>query len=198
MENTVEIWKDIEGYEGLFQISSKGRVRSLDRLDSKGRSLKGKIRKQSQDNGYCRIVLCDNGKIERYLVHRLVAQAFIPNPNNYPVVNHKDENPSNNCAENLEWCTLTYNANYGTVNSRRSENHKGSLNPMFGKCGKKHHRSKIVYQYDLNGNLIKEWDCAMEIKRELGFNNSFVSACANGRCETAYGFIWKYKEKAVS
>ena len=108
----MEEWRDIKGYEGRYQISSEGRVRSLDRIGKNGYSYKGKILKpRPTKRGYIKANL--SGKI--YAVHRLVAQAFIPNPNNYPVVNHKDENPSNNCIENLEWCDVKYNINYGTA-----------------------------------------------------------------------------------
>ena len=103
-----EIWKDIQGYEGIYQVSSHGRVRS-----------KHKIMKPQNDNGYMRILLRKNGKVKRYSVHRLVAIAFIDNPYNLPVVNHKDENKGNNYVENLEWCTHKYNTNYGNCINKR-------------------------------------------------------------------------------
>lgn len=113
----MEEWKDIKGYEGLYQISNKGRVKSL----GNNKSRKEKIRDGKIDNnGYKRIGLCKNGKEKKYKIHRLVAQAFLPNPDNLPVVNHKDENKLNNNVENLEWCTQEYNCNYGSRNEKIS------------------------------------------------------------------------------
>ena len=99
-----EIWKDINGFEGKYQVSNLGNVRSFCRGDHLLRLNGGKK--------YIQVILCNNGKIYGRLVHRLVAEAFIPNPNNLPCVNHKDENPKNNCADNLEWCTYKYNNEY--------------------------------------------------------------------------------------
>lgn len=113
--NNEEIWKDIIGYEGLYQVSSLGRVRSLDKYDSMNRFYEGRILKLFADRlGYLSVVLYSNSKRKHYLVHRLVAEAFIHNPDNLPQVNHKDENPSNDNVENLEWCDGKYNVNYGT------------------------------------------------------------------------------------
>ena len=114
----MEVWKDIKGYEGIYQISSCGRVRSL-------HYKKNKILKLTQDKyGYYQINLCKNNKVKNLKVHRLVAEAFIDNPNNYPEVNHKDENKTNNKIDNLEWCTHYYNNNYGTRNNRVTEKQK--------------------------------------------------------------------------
>ena len=105
----MEIWKDIKGYEGLYQISNKGRVKSLNYR----RTGKEKILISSDDGkGYLCVKLCKNNKIKNHKIHRLVAQAFLPNPDNLPEVNHQDTNTSNNCVENLEWCTHAYNMHY--------------------------------------------------------------------------------------
>lgn len=113
-----QIWKDIPGYEGKYQVSNTGRVRSL----NYGRTGKIKVLKQgTKDNGYKVVVIYKNGKRKKYLVHRLVAQAFIPNPNNYPIINHKDENKTNNAVWNLEWCTYEYNVNYGNCKQKIKE-----------------------------------------------------------------------------
>ena len=110
-----EEWRPIEGYEGLYEVSSYGRVRSLDRYDSNNHFRKGKVLSPVKNkDGYLQVNLCCNGKYKMFLVHRLAAQAFIPNPDNLPEINHKDENPGNNNVDNLEWCTRKYNINYGS------------------------------------------------------------------------------------
>ena len=118
-----EIWRPIKGYENLYEISSRGRIKSVDRY-VKGRYgnlrfQKGGIRKTTcNSRGYPAIALCKDGKYKMFNIHRLVAKAFIPNPDNLPEINHKDENKENNCVDNLEWCTRKYNMNYGTTQYR--------------------------------------------------------------------------------
>lgn len=117
-----QIWKDIEGYEGKYQVSNTGKVRSLNYRHTG----KTKVMRQYTDkDGYKNITLRTNGKRKVYFIHRLVAQAFLPNPNNYPIINHKDENKTNNAVWNLEWCTYKYNTNYGNCRKKMSEAHKG-------------------------------------------------------------------------
>ena len=124
----MEEWRDIKGYEGAYQVSSYGRIRSLDRIVERktgNYKHKGRILKQNDDtHGYLKVNLTKHDKKKTFKVHRLVAQAFIPNPNNYTVINHKDENKTNNKVENLEWCTSKYNNNYGTIQKRHSETKK--------------------------------------------------------------------------
>lgn len=175
-----EIWKDIEGYEGLYQISNLGRVRSLDRIinfkNGRSRLFKGKIFNLSKDtNGYLYAPLCKNGKYKNKSVHRLVAQAFLPNPNNLPYVNHKDENKTNNCIENLEWCTPKYNTNYGTSIKRRIIK-----------------QSKQVVMLDLKGNIITTYPSIAEINKQLNYKKSAICECCNQKRKTAYGYNWKY------
>lgn len=134
----MEEWKDIKGYEGKYQVSSCGRVKSL----SNNKTRKERILKPNIDNkGYKTVCLCMNGNVKRFLIHRLVAIAFIPNPNNCPIINHMDENSKNNHVSNLEWCTYKYNNNYGTKPKRMSEIMKvkmaGENNPMYGRTGDK-------------------------------------------------------------
>ena len=169
-----EIWKDIKGFEGLYQVSNLGRVKSLRRnIISKNRIARG----------YERVVLCINNSPKNYSVHRLVATAFIPNPDNLPQVNHKDENRTNNCVDNLEWCDGKYNINYGTGTRRRQ------LSNTNGKC------SKPVLQYSLDGTFIKEWKSTMDVQRNLGFAHAHISECCRGKYTYAYGYIWKYKNE---
>jgi hypothetical protein len=110
-----EVWVDIKDYEGQYQVSNTGYVKSVKR---------NRILKATNVDGYLQISLSDHGHIKKCLIHRLVAEAFIPNCNNLPYVNHRDENTMNNSVENLEWCTLLYNSNYGSRNSRISESHR--------------------------------------------------------------------------
>ena len=109
-----EIWKDIKGYECIYQVSNLGNVKSLDRLSTNGRRLKGKLLAKTNSKGYIKVTLTNKNKSDNRDIHRLVAQAFIPNPENKPQVNHIDEDKTNNTVDNLEWCTAKENINHGT------------------------------------------------------------------------------------
>ena len=164
-----EYWKPVVEYEGLYEVSNWGRVKSL-------KFGKERILKQGKYKyGYLYVVLSKNGILKAFKVHRLVAEAFIDNPDNLPCVNHKDENKLNNNVDNLEWCTHEYNINYGT----RTE-----------KCSKK--LSKTVLQFTLDGQFVKEWPSAIECERN-GYDNTSISKCCRGKLKTHKGFIWKYK-----
>lgn len=170
-----EIWKDIEGYERMYQVSNMGNVRSLNYNQTK----EIKVLKPSNNRGYKLVVLSKNGKTKTYSVHKLVATHFIPNPNSLPIINHIDEDKTNNCVSNLEWCTQQYNINYGNRNK---------------KVG--HKLSKPIIQLTPNNEIVKKWDGLTVIKQELGFNEGNISMCANGKRKTAYGYIWKYEGAA--
>lgn len=119
-----EEWRDIEGYLGLYQVSNKGRVKSL----NYNRTGKEQILKNIlEPTGYYRVNLAKEGKWKHFTVHRLVCNAFIPNPNNLPCINHKDENKQNNSLQNLEWCTVKYNINYGTARLRQAQKNKKNV-----------------------------------------------------------------------
>ena len=172
-----EIWKDKKDYEGYYQISNLGRGKSLNyNHTGKEKILKPLVSSQ----GYLQFNFYKNKKCIKYLVHRLVAEAFLDNPDNLPCVNHKDENPLNNVVSNLEWCTYSYNNSYGTRLERVRDK---QIN------GKK---SKPVLQYDLEGNLIKEWLSAAECGRN-GFHQAHIIDCCKGKYKQHKGFIWKYK-----
>lgn len=178
-----EVWLDVKNYEGLYQVSNKGNVRSMDRIVASGKGFrlhKGiLLRKYKTNFGYYRLSISVNQKQKTFLVHRLVAEAFIPNPENLPEVNHKDENKLNNEPYNLEWCTSHYNINYGTATHRRKETLK------FTSCCKK------VIQLDFDGNVIKIWRSASEAGRN-GFNTVGVARCARGERSKYKNFKWKY------
>ena len=116
---TEEIWRPVVGYEGLYEVSSYGRVRSLDKYDSRNRFRKGRILTlYTEIGGYLRAHLSSNGKAKHHSVHRLVAEAFIPNPDNLPEINHRDEDKTNNRVDNLEFCDRKYNINFGSRTDR--------------------------------------------------------------------------------
>lgn len=158
----MEIWKDIKGYEGLYQVSTSGQIKSMKRQGANGN-----IRKNAKGgHGYLQIMLSKNGSTKTFLVHRLVAETFIPNPNGHPEVNHKDQDKHNNDVSNLEWCTSQYNMDYSN--------------------------SKQVIQYDKQGNIVNVWKSTKEIERVLGIRNSYISGCCNGRTKTSCGYVWRY------
>lgn len=190
-----EVWKDIEGYEGLYQVSNLGNVKSLDTVinckGAKGISYhlrKGRILKKAiNTKGYYYVNLSKNSKVKNTSIHKIVAKTFINNPNNYICVNHKDGDKLNNCVENLEWCTYSHN--------NKEAYKQGLKKPTWkNKTNKYHPLSKIVYQYDMEGNFIKEWDNASEIKRQLGYCSENIRSCCKGKRKKAHNFIWKYKE----
>ena len=177
----MEQWKDIKGFEDFYQISSRGRIRSKDRIVRANRNatrlMKGKIIKPVIcKNGYYEIHLKVNGKRTVKMLHRAVAEAFIDNPNDLPEVNHKDENPANNHASNLEWCTSKYNANYGTRNQRMV----------------KDKYLKPVIMIGENGEEIKRFKSLGEATRETGADISSIIRVCKGKQQTCVGYKWKY------
>ena len=197
MKHRIEVWRDVPGYEGKYQVSNTGQVRSLNYMHTG----KTKILKQdTSKRGYKRVILSKNGKVKAYSVHRLVAIAFIPNPNNWPQVNHKDENPANNFYKNLEWCTPKYNMNYGTRNERAGESMKGhevteatKKKISEAKKSKNNPNSKVVLMFSKNDEFIQRFDCVADANEFLGKprNNSNIYLCTIGINKTAYGYKWK-------
>ena len=169
---TKEIWRDIEGYEGLYQVSDQGRVKSLER---KGRRKERVLKPGLDKDGYLFVNLWAGGKQKNHKVHRLVCQAFHENPGNKPQVNHINEIKTDNRASNLEWCTYAENNNHGTRNERVAKA-----------------QSRPVAQYAQDGELIKIWPSTREAERQTGFRHGYIGQSANGKRKQAYGFIWRY------
>lgn len=185
--NNIEIWKDIPGYEGYYQVSTFGRVKSVNRTTENHRKTpkdtkwyrffpEKQITPELTHTGYLRIKLTKLGKRNKFYVHRLVAAAFIENPMNLPYVNHIDENKINNNVTNLEWCDHDYNMHYGTLQKRKAESHK-----------------KKIVQYSKLGEYIKTWDSATDAAKALGFVQQRICyACMYDKVYKNY--IWRYKE----
>lgn len=178
-----EQWKPIKGHEGAYEVSNLGRVRSLDRYRKAAygkiafiRGVEVAIRKNNTSD-YMVVRLSDSGRQVHALVHRLVAQAFIPNPHNLPQVNHKDEDKSNNRADNLEWCDQYYNNHYGTAIERSAVT-----------------RGRKVVQCDLDGNEIARYNSAREAARAIGKSQAAISRACTGEYKSAYGFLWRYED----
>jgi hypothetical protein len=177
-----EIWKDIEGYEGLYQVSNLGRVRSLDRLvtykNGCNRMFKGCVKRlYKKENGYLSVNMSKDGIDKTYYVHRLVASTFLPNLYGLPQVNHKDENKENNCVENLEWCTSIYNSTYNNIAYKKADVLR-----------------KKVSQYLPDGTWIATYASEMEAARQTGSAISHISAVCRGENSFAYGYLWKFIE----
>lgn len=163
-----EKWKDVKNYEGLYQISNLGEIKSY----YKGCKV---LKINITACGYCYITLYKNKKPKRFPIHRLVAQAFIKNPNNYLFINHKDENKLNNNVNNLEWCSHKYNCNYG------SRNYRCAL-----------HNWKRVQRYNRQNELIGEFPSLKEAEKITGVKYQLISRVCRGKRKTAGGSIWKY------
>lgn len=190
----MEQWKPIKGYEGLYQVSNEGRVRSLDRIVAvlkngkfSEKKIKGKTLKLWVAQDYLHVTLCKDGKVKAPFVHKLVASAFVNNPKGYKIVNHKDENKLNNRSDNLEWCTTVYNRNYGTGEQRRliaflasSELHN-----------KKH--TSVISTNKKNGQVTK-YNSICDVAKD-GFIATCVVNCCKGRRKSHKGCTWRYENE---
>lgn len=167
-----EVWRPVKGFEGFYEVSNCGRVKNL----KTGFIFKG----ETDWKGYRRVTL----KKKHYKIHRLVAEAFIPNPYNLPCINHKDCNPSNNCVDNLEWCDYQYNNRYGD-----------RLDKVYN--ANPHNR---IRQYDLNGKPIRTFKDMRSVvsfyKKDMVWANN-IGLCCRGKRKTAYGFKWKYLKPVI-
>lgn len=187
-----EVWKDIPGYEGLYKVSNLGRVKHLPTQQSPGT---GKYARQERictphlmNMGYWVVDLYKNNRRKTMLVHRLVALAFIPNPNNFSCINHLDSNRANPNVENLEWCTASHNAKHSYDTNNRREK-------MNWKHGKDNEKSKAVLMLDKeSGKILRRFDSIMDVERELNIKNCNICSCLKGRHKTAGGYKWIYAE----
>jgi hypothetical protein len=213
-----EIWKDIEDYEGLYEVSNIGRVRSLDRIvtycDGRTTLHKGVILKHVITRGYYYVHLNKNGVMKNYRISRLVAIAFIPNIDNLPEVNHKDENTFNDEYSNLEWCTRQYNCNYGNHNSNLSKSLTGKFigdnHPMYGKKqsekSKDIMRNKALERYKIKSNHArakkiictttnKVFGCIEDASRYYNVNRTGISECCRGVRKVSHNLSWMYYDE---
>lgn len=184
-----EIWKDIQGYESLYQVSNLGNVRSLRYCNKNEIKV---LRQYELDNKakkrYLAISLSKNNVNTKKLVHRLVAETFIPNPNNYPQVNHIDGNKKNNKVTNLEWCTQKHNIQEAwRLGLITRDGIHGFVNNL------PDNRRKIK-QYDKDGKLVKVWSSMSDVQKELGYSVSSICQCCKGKIKSAFGYIWIYEK----
>ena len=198
--NESEEWSSIEGYEGLYEVSNLGRVRSLDRYGNTGygiRLYKGKILGPgSTKNGYLQVLLCKDEKKTMFRVHRLVARTFPEICGEYRKgleIDHRNCVRDDNRAENLHWVTRKGNCNNPLTKQHQSDAQKGYKCYLYGKFGKQHHSSKPILQFDLKGNFIAEFEGLSDAERKLSINQGNISSALNGRIKTAGGFKWKFK-----
>lgn len=191
MEN--EIWKDVVGYEGLYQVSNIGRVKSIrKRKPTKANQSDRKCVIMQPYSGaarYLGVTLRKDGKGKTHTVHRLVARAFLPNPFGFPCVNHKDEDCFNNHVDNLEWCTQEYNANHGNAILKRSISNSKHA-PYYGKTVCAYTKdNEFVGSYPSIGEAADALDLKATTARAIRY---YVNRCCLGMQETAYGFKWRY------
>lgn len=181
-----EIWKDIKGYKGLYQISNLGNVKSLKREKLK----KDKIIKPYNTKGYLRIGLLKNKVRKGHFIHRLIAQEFIPNPENKPFINHINGITNDNNIKNLEWCTHQENVDHAWRTGLMKP-------PNKGKFGINSSRHTEVLQFDLSGNFVSEYGSVAEAGRKINLCPSVIFNVCSGIKKTAGGYYWKYKKDIV-
>lgn len=192
-----EKWHPICGYSDLYEISTMGRVKSLPKsfVRSNGRPCHFKervLKPYSNKDGYLVVNLTKDGSSKGMLVHRLVADAFLPNKRNFPEVNHKDENKKNNAVNNLEWCTRDYNCNYGNRNKKISQsNHKSSRTKKHLQDLAEQHRTPVLQLLKDNRTIVKKWNSTVEAE-DGGFDSSHISACCRGKRKSHKGYCWAY------
>ena len=195
-----EIWKDITGYEGYYMVSNLGNVKSLNYNHT---GTEGILKAKKTSKGYLKVHLYKDGKAKDYFVHRLVATAFCENQMGYNEVNHKDENKANNCADNLEWCSRSYNCSY---NDKAKKAGKKIAEKLRGRKHSEEHNKKVaekltnhpktskpIIGIDKRTGLIVEFASVHEAERETGIPHSNIIKCCKGKMNSVGGFYWMYK-----
>jgi hypothetical protein len=190
----MEIWKDIKGYKGYYQVSNLGQIKSLERIvrtkDNKMVFFPETILKPNKINsGYCQVQLSKDCR-SSFLVHRLVAQAFLSNPHRYQNVNHKDGNKANNCVDNLEYCTQKYNL-WHSVNILGNDLKNNNKDKVWGN----NYNSVAVYQYTLDGLFVCGYSSTTEAQAKTGIHRDGIYKVIKGKRVNAGGFIWSYEKK---
>ena len=185
----MEEWKTIDGFEN-YEVNNKGVVRSKDRIVKRNgvdTRISGKTLKTNCVKGYARVTIYNGNRKahKQFFVHRLVAMMFIPNPDNLPYINHKDENKLNNDYRNLEWCTAKYNSNYGTSIHRRVAHQ--DWQSIADK------QSIAVVMKDLDGKVVKRYKSLSSAKID-NHNVAGISRCCKGKLKTYHGYIWEYED----
>jgi hypothetical protein len=171
---TNEIWKDVKGYEGLYQVSNLGRIKSFKKWKMVRCPDEYILNPQPNNRGYYMVTLYKGKERHKFLTHRLVAEAFLPNPNGYACVNHKDENKGNNCVDNLEWCTHLYNNNYGTAKLRKMLT-----------------VSYPVEQHLPTGDLVAIYMSVAFAEMFTGVPRHRITDCIRGATSSAGGYVWQ-------
>ncbi len=181
-----EKWLPVSGYEGLYEVSDTGRIRSLFRY-------KKELKPCHSTNGYLYVQLFKGKKGKNHFIHRLVANAFIENPDGKPFVNHKDETRTNNCVDNLEWVTNVENCRYGTAIERRVR-HTDYSSRCIDHTNQIKAVSKPIDQYDKSGSFIRRWNSASECSRATGMSVSGIRRVVNGNRNSIFGYVFKEVE----
>jgi hypothetical protein len=192
-----ELWKDIKGYEGDYQVSNLGNVRSL-RYGNNGPNQKGSgiknLKQIINSAGYYVVNLYKDGKMKQHFVHRLVAEAFIPNPNMLNEIDHINTNRLDNSISNLRWVTHKENINNPISSAYRLGKCIKTLRKLKGGL---HHSSKRVAQYTKDGVFVKVWDSMADVSRELGIDSGSLTKACQGIQKSTGGFVWKYCEREI-
>lgn len=174
-----ECWKPIKNYEYLYEVSNKGYIRNV--------KTKKVLCNVKNNKGYAVVTLVKNKTHTQYSVHRLVAEHFLDNPFNYPVINHIDSDTMNASVDNLEWCTQSHNIKHAYNTGRK----KVTIS-ILGKRGVKSPNSRAVNQYRLDGKFVKSWACSYDYVRENKLKSNHIADCCNGKRKTFNGYKWEY------
>ena len=186
--NKEETWRDVVGFEGFYEVSDKGRIHSVERRDSRGHRRRGRILKPKYNRGgYLTVNLCKNGKLKTKNVHRLVAETFLPNPNDLPQVNHRDEVKDNNNVENLEWCDARYNSNHGTRNERMAQAQSKKVRAVNAKTG-------VVVEFNSTAEAgRKGYHCGVVSMACRGVYKARTGTLMGGDGHLYRGYRWSYE-----